>query len=50
MSSDVSDRQVWDYAGQNGLAIITADHDFLLLANTLGAASEGNLIARDCQC
>jgi predicted nuclease of predicted toxin-antitoxin system len=36
MSSGASDRQVWDYAGQNGFAIITADNDFLYLAETLG--------------
>jgi predicted nuclease of predicted toxin-antitoxin system len=36
MNSGASDRQVWDYAGQNGFVIITADNDFLSLANTLG--------------
>ncbi len=36
MSSGTSDRQVWDYAEQNGFVIITADNDFLSLADTLG--------------
>jgi predicted nuclease of predicted toxin-antitoxin system len=30
------DRRIWDYAGQNGFAIITADADFVALANALG--------------
>ena len=29
------DRDIWDYAKRNGFAIITADRDFLTLANTL---------------
>jgi predicted nuclease of predicted toxin-antitoxin system len=36
MTSGVSDRQVWDYAAENGFAIITADNDFPSLAETLG--------------
>ncbi len=36
MSSGASDRQVWDYAGQNGFVIVTADNDFLTLADQLG--------------
>ena len=36
ISSGASDRQVWDYAGQNGFVIITADNDFLSLADRLG--------------
>jgi predicted nuclease of predicted toxin-antitoxin system len=34
--SSASDRQIWDYAAQNGFVIITADNDFLSLAGTLG--------------
>ena len=31
-----ADRKVWDYAAQNGFAIITADNDFLSLAEARG--------------
>jgi predicted nuclease of predicted toxin-antitoxin system len=34
--SSASDRRIWDFAGQNGFAIITADADFIAIANTLG--------------
>ena len=34
--SGASDREIWDYAAQNGFVIVTADSDFLFLANTLG--------------
>jgi predicted nuclease of predicted toxin-antitoxin system len=30
------DRRIWDYAGQNGFAIVTADTDFITLATTAG--------------
>lgn len=36
LSSGTPDRQIWEYAAQNGFAIITADNDFITLANTLG--------------
>jgi len=36
ISSGASDQQVWDYARQNGFVIITADNDFLSLADTRG--------------
>ena len=36
IGSGASDRQVWDYAGQYGFVIITADNDFRSLADTLG--------------
>jgi len=36
IGSGASDRQVWDYAGQNGFVIVTADNDFLTLADQLG--------------
>src|SRR5260370_40975026 len=36
MASGASDRQIWDYAAQNGVAIITADNDFLSLAEAQG--------------
>jgi len=32
----VSARRIWDYAAQNGFAIVTADKDFSALAQTLG--------------
>ena len=34
--SSASDRGVWDYARQNGFTIITADNDFLSLAEAQG--------------
>src|SRR6266849_3731276 len=34
--SSASDRRIWDYAGQNGFVLLTADTDFITLANTLG--------------
>src|SRR5579863_5690034 len=37
LSSGTPDRKIWDYAQQNGFAILTADTDFVTLANTLGA-------------
>jgi len=37
LSSSTPDRKIWDYALQNGFAILTADTDFITLANTLGA-------------
>jgi predicted nuclease of predicted toxin-antitoxin system len=36
LSSGTSDREIWDYAKQNGFAIITADRDFIAMANALG--------------
>lgn len=36
LSTGTPDKQVWDYAGQNGFAVLTADTDFVTLANTLG--------------
>ena len=36
LASSTPDRQIWDYGGQNGFTIITADSDFLTLAETLG--------------
>jgi predicted nuclease of predicted toxin-antitoxin system len=36
LSTGTPDKQVWDYAGKNGFAILTADTDFVTLANTLG--------------
>jgi predicted nuclease of predicted toxin-antitoxin system len=37
LSSGTPDRRIWDYAQQNGFAILTADTDFVTLANTLGS-------------
>jgi len=37
LASGTTDRQIWDYAKQNGFAIITADTDFVTMANTYGA-------------
>src|SRR5260370_40113923 len=37
LSSSTPGRKIWDYALQNGFAILTADTDFITLANTLGA-------------
>jgi len=36
LPSGTPDGDIWDFAKQNGFAIITADRDFILLANTLG--------------
>lgn len=36
LSSGANDREIWDYAKRNGFAIITADRDFVMMANTLG--------------
>jgi predicted nuclease of predicted toxin-antitoxin system len=36
LTSGTTDRQIWDYAKQNGFAIITADTDFVTMANTYG--------------
>ena len=36
MNGSASNRQVWDYAGQNGFVTITVDNDFLSFADTLG--------------
>lgn len=32
-----SDESIWEYAGANGLTIVTADSDFLALARSRGA-------------
>ncbi len=37
LSSGTPDRKIWDYARQNGFAILTADTDFVTLANRLGS-------------
>jgi len=39
------DRTIWDYAAQNGFAIITGDTDFVTLANTLGHPPKVILLA-----
>jgi predicted nuclease of predicted toxin-antitoxin system len=36
LTRGTSDRTIWEYAGQNDFAIVTADSDFVALANTLG--------------
>jgi predicted nuclease of predicted toxin-antitoxin system len=36
LSRGTSDREIWDYAKRNGFAIITADRDFVMMANALG--------------
>jgi predicted nuclease of predicted toxin-antitoxin system len=36
LTSGATDRQIWDYAKQNDFAIITADTDFVTMANTYG--------------
>ena len=36
LSNGVPDRQIWDFAGQNGFVIVTADRDFLDLAERWG--------------
>jgi predicted nuclease of predicted toxin-antitoxin system len=36
LTAGTADRQIWDYAKQNGFAIITADTDFVTMANAYG--------------
>jgi hypothetical protein len=36
LARGASDRAIWEYAGQNDFVIVTADSDFVTLANTLG--------------
>ncbi len=36
LTSDTTDHQIWDYAKQHGFAIITADTDFVTMANSYG--------------
>jgi predicted nuclease of predicted toxin-antitoxin system len=36
LTGGTTDRQIWDYAKEHGFAIITADTDFVTLANTHG--------------
>ncbi len=36
LTGGASDRQIWDYAKRNGFVIITADTDFVTMANTYG--------------
>ncbi|HTF24851.1 MAG TPA: DUF5615 family PIN-like protein [Candidatus Limnocylindria bacterium] len=36
LSFGTPDREIWDYAKRNGFAIIIADRDFVMMANTLG--------------
>lgn len=36
LACGASDRAIWGYAGQNDFVIVTADSDFVTLANTLG--------------
>ncbi len=36
LSSGTPDQKIWAYAQQKGFAILTADTDFVTLANTLG--------------
>jgi predicted nuclease of predicted toxin-antitoxin system len=36
LTRGTTDRQIWNYAKQNGFAIITADTDFVTMANTYG--------------
>lgn len=36
LSRSTPDRKIWDYALQNGFLILTADTDFVTLANVLG--------------
>ncbi len=45
MQSGASDRQVWNYARQNGFVIVTADNDFLFLSKTLGQPPKVILLA-----
>jgi predicted nuclease of predicted toxin-antitoxin system len=36
LATGTTDREIWDFAKQNGFAIITADTDFVTLANNYG--------------
>jgi predicted nuclease of predicted toxin-antitoxin system len=36
LTNSTTDRQIWDYAKQHGFAIITADTDFVTMANAYG--------------
>ena len=36
LTNGTTDGQIWDYAKQHGFAIITADTDFVTMANTCG--------------
>jgi predicted nuclease of predicted toxin-antitoxin system len=36
LTSGTPDQQIWNYAKHNGFAIITADTDFVTMANTQG--------------
>ncbi|MGA2430489.1 MAG: DUF5615 family PIN-like protein [Candidatus Acidiferrum sp.] len=36
LSSGTPDRGIWEYAKQNGFTIVTADRDFVTLADALG--------------
>lgn len=36
LTGGTADSQIWDYAKNNGFAIITADTDFVTLANSYG--------------
>jgi predicted nuclease of predicted toxin-antitoxin system len=36
LASGTTDRQIWDFAKENGFAIITADTDFVTMANAEG--------------
>ncbi len=36
LTRGTSDRTIWEYAAQNGFTIVTADSDFVTLANTRG--------------
>jgi predicted nuclease of predicted toxin-antitoxin system len=36
LTSGTTDHQIWDYAKQHGFAIITADTDFVTMANSYG--------------
>ncbi len=37
------DREIWDYAKRNGFVIITADWDFVLMANARTPAKSNSL-------
>jgi predicted nuclease of predicted toxin-antitoxin system len=36
LSRGTPDREIWEYAKRNGFVIITADRDFVMMANTHG--------------
>jgi len=44
LSHGTSDRQIWDYAARHGFAIITADKDFLEMAEAMGPPPQNNPI------